>query len=94
MPYRMLIDACNPILWPIHVFRQLWDWDLIGSNDFLGAMAFPLPFLGHNAMAVDGGKEGWFKLLDKKQVFLTWAWFLAILYGCIAQLDAAPRTPV
>lgn len=46
---------------------QLWDWDLIGSNDFLGAMAFPLPFLGHNAMAVDGGKEGWFKLLDKKQ---------------------------
>ena len=46
---------------------QVWDWDLIGSNDFLGAMAFPLPFLGQNAMAVDGGTQGWFKLLDKKQ---------------------------
>ena len=41
---------------------QVWDWDRIGRNDFMGAMAFHLPDL----LDADTVKKGWFILMDEE----------------------------
>uniref|UniRef100_A0A671P5C5 RAS protein activator like 1 n=1 Tax=Sinocyclocheilus anshuiensis TaxID=1608454 RepID=A0A671P5C5_9TELE len=47
------------------VMVEVWDWDMVGKNDFLGKVEIPLSCLQRSPLL-----QGWFRLLPAVSVFL------------------------